>query len=60
MNLPPLVEVQSELTSAEISRYSRHLLIPGFGQEGQQRLKASRVLVVGAGVDLSLRTKSTT
>ncbi len=49
MNLPPLVEVQSELTSAEISRYSRHLLIPGFGQEGQQRLKASRVLVVGAG-----------
>ena len=49
MKLPPLVEPNAELTSDEISRYSRHLLIPEFGLEGQQRLKASKVLVIGAG-----------
>ena len=38
-----------ELTPDELIRYSRHLLLPGVGIEGQQRLKASRVLVVGAG-----------
>ena len=37
------------LTSAEISRYSRHLLLPEIGMEGQERLKAASVLVVGAG-----------
>ena len=37
------------LTPDELQRYSRHLLIPGFGIEGQQRLKAARVLVVGCG-----------
>lgn len=30
-------------------RYSRHFVLPGFGTEGQQRLKTGRVLVVGAG-----------
>jgi molybdopterin/thiamine biosynthesis adenylyltransferase/rhodanese-related sulfurtransferase len=38
-----------EFTSAERSRYARHLILPEFGLEGQQRLKAARVLVVGAG-----------
>ena len=38
-----------ELTPEELIRYSRHLTLPGVGAEGQQRLKASRVLVVGAG-----------
>lgn len=33
----------------ELRRYSRHLLIPEVGLEGQERLAASRVLVVGAG-----------
>lgn len=37
------------LTEEEILRYSRHLLLPGFGSEGQERLKAAKVLVVGAG-----------
>ena len=38
-----------ELTNAEILRYSRHLLIPEIGLEGQQKLKASSVLIVGTG-----------
>jgi adenylyltransferase/sulfurtransferase len=33
----------------EILRYSRHLIIPNVGLEGQRRLKHSRVLLVGAG-----------
>jgi len=39
----------SELTSEEILRYSRHLLIPEVGLEGQQRLKRASVLVIGTG-----------
>ena len=38
-----------ELTEAEIRRYSRHLLMPEVGVEGQRRLKAARVLCIGAG-----------
>lgn len=38
-----------ELTRDEVLRYSRHLLLPEVGVEGQQRLKAARVLCVGAG-----------
>ena len=37
------------LSSAEIRRYSRHLTLPEFGMEGQRKLKASSVLLVGAG-----------
>lgn len=37
------------LTPEELKRYSRHLLIPGLGIEGQQKLKAARVLVIGCG-----------
>lgn len=37
------------LSHEEILRYSRHLLLPEVGREGQERLKASRVLCVGAG-----------
>jgi adenylyltransferase/sulfurtransferase len=37
------------LTATERERYSRHLLLPEIGEAGQQRLKAARVLVVGAG-----------
>ncbi|NIW46506.1 MAG: molybdopterin-synthase adenylyltransferase MoeB [Gammaproteobacteria bacterium] len=38
-----------ELTREEILRYSRHLLIPEVGLEGQEKLKASSVLIVGTG-----------
>lgn len=37
------------MTFANCSRYSRHLLLEGFGEEGQARLMASKVLIVGAG-----------
>jgi adenylyltransferase/sulfurtransferase len=40
---------QVGLTTAELRRYSRHLLIPEVGVEGQERLKRARVLLVGAG-----------
>ncbi|AEF81769.1 molybdopterin-synthase adenylyltransferase MoeB [Leadbettera azotonutricia] len=39
----------TDLTNAEIGRYSRHLLLPEVGIEGQKRLKAARVLLVGTG-----------
>lgn len=39
----------SPLSPAELARYSRHLLLPEIGVSGQERLAASRVLVVGAG-----------
>ncbi|MDR2740832.1 MAG: molybdopterin-synthase adenylyltransferase MoeB [Treponema sp.] len=38
-----------ELTNGEIARYSRHLLLPELGIDGQRRLKAARVLIVGTG-----------
>src|ERR671918_1085645 len=38
-----------ELTAKELQRYSRHLLLPEVGEEGQRRLKAARVLLIGAG-----------
>jgi adenylyltransferase/sulfurtransferase len=39
----------SGLTNEEIARYSRHLLLPEIGVEGQKRLKAAKVLLVGTG-----------
>jgi len=37
------------LNNDEILRYSRHLIMPEVGMEGQQKLKAARVLCIGAG-----------
>ncbi|WP_434993614.1 molybdopterin-synthase adenylyltransferase MoeB [Arthrobacter sp. Ld5] len=48
-DLPPLVEAVGSLTREETLRYSRHLIIPGFGTDAQLRLKNARVLVIGAG-----------
>src|SRR5947199_9938235 len=47
-SLPPLVEPAGELTADEVARYSRHLVIPDLGVDGQKRLKNARVLVIGA------------
>ncbi len=33
----------------ELARYNRHIIIPGFGLESQQKLKAAKVLVIGSG-----------
>ena len=38
-----------QLSQDEILRYSRHLIIPDVGVEGQRRLKDARILMVGAG-----------
>jgi len=45
------VEAKPEviLSNEEIQRYSRHLIMPEVGMDGQQKLKAARVLCVGAG-----------
>lgn len=48
-SLPPLVAPADHLTGDEVARYSRHLIIPGLGVDGQKRLKNARVLVIGAG-----------
>ncbi|MEY9925607.1 molybdopterin/thiamine biosynthesis adenylyltransferase/rhodanese-related sulfurtransferase [Catenulispora sp. GP43] len=48
-NLPPLVEPAADLSVEEVRRYSRHLIIPDVGMDGQKRLKNAKVLCVGAG-----------
>jgi molybdopterin/thiamine biosynthesis adenylyltransferase/rhodanese-related sulfurtransferase/molybdopterin converting factor small subunit len=41
--------VDTTLSAEEIKRYSRHLILPEIGMEGQRKLKASSVLCIGAG-----------
>src|SRR3954465_11498327 len=38
-----------ELTTDDLARYSRHLILPEVGMEGQRKLKAAKVLCVGTG-----------
>ena len=45
----PAVETNPQLSHAEVLRYSRHLLLPEVGVSGQRKLKAARVLTIGAG-----------
>jgi adenylyltransferase/sulfurtransferase len=50
--MPTLTEetvAQPQLTNEEIARYSRHLILPEVGLEGQKKLKAAKVLCVGTG-----------
>jgi molybdopterin/thiamine biosynthesis adenylyltransferase/rhodanese-related sulfurtransferase len=47
VNVPPNGQV--ELSNEEIARYSRHLIMPEVALEGQKKLKAARVLTIGAG-----------
>ena len=46
---PTATDVQPELSQDEIKRYSRHLIMPEVGIDGQRKLKASSVLCIGAG-----------
>src|SRR5687768_1789669 len=46
---PTATDVQPELSQDEIRRYSRHLIMPEVGIDGQRKLKASSVLCIGAG-----------
>lgn len=48
-SIEPVVQRREPLTKDEIARYSRHLIMPDLGMEGQERLKASKVLLVGTG-----------
>lgn len=43
------VETNGQLSREEIERYSRHLIMPEVAMEGQRKLKAAKVLMVGAG-----------
>lgn len=47
--MEPLIDTLGELSNEEIRRYSRHLIMPEVGIEGQRRLKAASVLLVGTG-----------
>lgn len=44
-----LVEPGAPLDAARVSRHSRQLMLPGYGEDAQRRLRAVRVLVIGAG-----------
>jgi adenylyltransferase/sulfurtransferase len=46
---PDIAKSDSTLSNDEILRYSRHLIMPEVGMEGQQKLKAAKVLCIGAG-----------
>ncbi len=46
---PPVAEKATTLNKDEILRYSRHLILPEVGMEGQLKLKNAKVLMVGAG-----------
>src|SRR5204863_4631857 len=48
---PPVAQTREgvELSHDEIRRYSRHLIVPEVGMDGQKKLKKSSVLLIGAG-----------
>ncbi len=48
-SIEPVVQRRESLTKDEIARYSRHLIMPDVAMEGQERIKASKVLLVGTG-----------
>src|SRR5262245_57469846 len=46
---PTVAEEMPTLTNDEVKRYSRHLIMPEVGMDGQRKLKAAKVLCIGAG-----------
>ncbi len=46
---PETAELSAELSNEEIARYSRHLILPEVGMEGQRKLKRAKVAMIGAG-----------
>jgi molybdopterin/thiamine biosynthesis adenylyltransferase/rhodanese-related sulfurtransferase/molybdopterin converting factor small subunit len=46
---PAAVDTRPELSAEEVKRYSRHLILPEIGMDGQRKLKQSSVLCIGAG-----------
>jgi len=46
---PPAASKEATLSNDEILRYSRHLIMPEVGMDGQLKLKSAKVLLVGAG-----------
>ncbi len=47
--IAPEALAEVELSHEEVRRYSRHLIMPEVGMEGQKRLKAASILLIGAG-----------
>src|SRR6185437_11460447 len=47
--LTPAAAAEPALSKQEVLRYSRHLIMPEVGMDGQLKLKKSRVLMVGCG-----------
>ncbi|MBZ0298985.1 MAG: ThiF family adenylyltransferase, partial [Anaerolineae bacterium] len=47
--MQPLVSELATLSNDEITRYSRHIILPELGLEGQRKLKASSILLIGTG-----------
>jgi len=45
----PGAPASAPFSREELARYNRHIIIPGFGMEAQQKLKAAKVLVIGSG-----------
>ncbi|NQD39767.1 adenylyltransferase/sulfurtransferase MoeZ [Glutamicibacter halophytocola] len=45
----PLCEPASGIDPGQLARYSRHLTLPGVGEEGQRRIINAKVLIIGAG-----------
>jgi adenylyltransferase/sulfurtransferase len=51
--VPAIAGGAPELDADRIARWARHLLVPGFGAVGQERLMAARLRLVGAGGEIS-------
>jgi adenylyltransferase/sulfurtransferase len=47
--IPSIAGGVDDLTPPELARYSRHITLPEVGENGQKKLKAAKVLIVGAG-----------